>query len=213
MVALSTAEAEYYSLVTGVQRTMAIQGMLTEIGIKTKLIVRTDSLAAKQPVEKVGLLHVKHMSMRMMFLKDLQRSGCIEVEKILGISSPADMFTKPLNPREFAKCRARIPGIFWGDDAHEIEVHMFQFQENQEVNGFDMVQLVGAVIEFLRWLGECAKLILSLVGMLSLVRHFGCPQRGKATRTIGTQSQCTYTSLLHVHEPRFQLLDAKGAFL
>ncbi len=105
VVALSTAEAEYYSIVTGVERGMAIQGMLAEVNIQTKLIVRTDSLAAKQSVEKVGLLHVKHMSMRMMFLKDLQRSGSIEVEKILGTENPADMFTKPLNLKEFAMCK------------------------------------------------------------------------------------------------------------
>ena len=111
VVLLSTAEAEYYSIVAGVQRTLAIQALLKEAGVPTKLVVRSDSLAAKQSVEKVGLLHVKHKSMRMMFLKDLQRAGCIEIEKILGTESPADMFTKPLNATEFNRCRARLPGI------------------------------------------------------------------------------------------------------
>ncbi len=79
----------------------------------TKLIVKTDSAAAKQSVEKVGLLHVKHMSMRMLFLKDLQKAGCIEVVKVLGTENPADMFTKPLMADQFQQCRQRLPGISW----------------------------------------------------------------------------------------------------
>ena len=66
VVALSAAEAEYYSIVTGVQRTLAVQALLSELNLKTRLVVRTDSSAAKQSIEKVGLLHVKHMSMRML---------------------------------------------------------------------------------------------------------------------------------------------------
>ena len=81
VVALSTAEAEYYSIAAGVQRTMAIQGLLKEFGIQVRLIIKTDSLAAKQSVEKVGLLHVKHMSMRMMFLKDYSGQAILKWRK------------------------------------------------------------------------------------------------------------------------------------
>ncbi len=84
------------------------------MNLKTKLIVKTDSAAAKQSVDKVGLLHVKHMSLRMLFLNDLQRTGCIEVVKIPGQENPADMFTKPLAPQQIKDCQMRIPGIFWG---------------------------------------------------------------------------------------------------
>ena len=80
VIALSSAEAEYYGMVSGVQRALAIQSLLEEFNIPTKVIVRTDSMAAKQSVEKVGLLHVKHMAMRMLFLKDLQRAGVIDRE-------------------------------------------------------------------------------------------------------------------------------------
>ncbi len=83
VVALSTAEAEYYSMVGGVQRELAVQAMLTEINVKTRLIVKTDSAAVKQSVENVGLLHEKHMNMRMLFLKDLQKTGCVEIVKNL----------------------------------------------------------------------------------------------------------------------------------
>ncbi len=89
--------------------------MLSELSLKTRLVERTDNSAAKQSIEKVGLLHVKHMSMRTLFLKDLQKEGHIEIEKVLGTGNPADLFTKPLIPLQFVSCRARIPGIYWGE--------------------------------------------------------------------------------------------------
>ena len=110
-------------------------------------------------------------------------------------------------------CKTRVPGIFWGD---ELGVQMIEIQENQEINNTSLrVQLIGLVMKLLIQVSECAKLVLAIVGMLSLLRHFVCPQRGKTTRSIATQSQCTYTSLRNVQEPRFQLLDAnrQGAFL
>ncbi len=84
---------------------MAIQSLLDEFNIPTRVIVKTDSMAAKQSVEKVGLLHVKHMAVRMLFLKDLQRAGVIAIEKIAGSMNPADMFTKPLRAPDFVKCK------------------------------------------------------------------------------------------------------------
>ncbi len=83
VVSLSTAEVEDYSIVAGVQRTLAIQTLLKEVVIPMKWVVRTDSLVAKQSVEKVRLLHMKHMSMRVMFMMDLQHAGYIEIEKFL----------------------------------------------------------------------------------------------------------------------------------
>ena len=55
-------------MVSGVQRALAVQSLLEEFNIPTKIIVRTGSLAAKQSVEKICLLHVKRMAMHMLFL-------------------------------------------------------------------------------------------------------------------------------------------------
>ena len=90
-----------------------------------------------------------------MFLKDLQRSGHLEVEKISGTMNPADMFTKPLHPQDFATCKTRVPGIFWGSDDgdDQMEVHMIQVQDDQEVSVVSLkVQLFEALIHFLTWL-------------------------------------------------------------
>ena len=183
VVSLSSAEAEYYCIVAGVQRTLAIQALLNEASIATKLIVRSDSLAAKQSVEKVGLLHVKHMSMRMMFLKDLQRAGCIEIEKVLGTENPADMFTKPL--------------------IEVVDRGLVQTGRNLGMKE----QLLDTVFDFLIWLGECMKLILFAGGFVILMQQLLCRRRGKSTRSVATQSQCTYTALRKVLNPRFEPLN------
>ena len=224
VIALSSAEAEYYGMVSGVQRALAIQSLLEEFNIPTKVIVRTDSMAAKQSVEKVGLLHVKHMAMRMLFLKDLQRAGVIVIEKIAGSMNPADMFTKPLSAPDFVKCKGRIPGIYWGDDENEndaskeneAEVQMIEMMETNpaEVYG-KKAQFRDTLLNFASAVGECAKLALATVGALALARHQLCPVRRKSTREVQTQSQCTYTFLRGVQIPRFLPLDENrhGAFL
>ncbi len=129
----------------------------------------SDSTAAKQSVEKVGLLHVKHMAMRMLLLNDLQRAGVIVIERIAGSMNPADMLTKPLSAPDFVKCKGRIPGIYWGDDENEndaskeneAEVQMIEMMETNpaEVYGkkaqfrdtllYPRVQLVN--VQSLRW--------------------------------------------------------------
>ncbi len=76
-------------------------------------------------------------------------------------------------------------------------------------------QSFDAVFEFLMWLSESMKLILCIVGALTLVQKFLCQRRAKSIRSVGTQSQCTYTSLRKVLNPRFQPLDdfQQGAFV
>ncbi len=91
-------------MVAGVQRSLAVQRLLTEMNLMTKLIVNTDSAAAKQSVEKVRLLHVKLMSLRMLCLKDLQRAGCIEVVKNTWTREPSGHVHE-------ASCTAAVQGL------------------------------------------------------------------------------------------------------
>ena len=46
-VALSTAEAEYYSMVAGVQRSLAVQGLLTEMNLNTKLVCGGETVSGE----------------------------------------------------------------------------------------------------------------------------------------------------------------------
>ena len=52
---MSSAEAEYNSLIEGVQRSFGVQTMLAELGVMAKIIVYTDSSAAKILLPNVDL--------------------------------------------------------------------------------------------------------------------------------------------------------------
>ena len=169
--------------------------MLREAMIITKLIVRTDSSAAKQSVEKVGLLHVKHMAMRMLFLKDLQREGQIEVQRVAGTQNPADMFTKPLTADAFQKCRNMLVGVEWKEANVKFEVGMIEAQHRCSAVGFQKESVTDySIVAFMLQLPDHVwkwmKLALMAHGLFAVARHRCCTRRA-TSRTVAVQSQCT----------------------
>ena len=86
-VALSSAEAEYYSLMLGAQESLAVRSLLEEMRLQTMVVLKCDSGAAKAAVERSGLLHMKHLQLKARFLKKLQKEGMIQVLKVPGISN------------------------------------------------------------------------------------------------------------------------------
>ena len=63
------------------------------------------------------------------------RNDELDIVKVPGVENPADLFTKPLTPLQFTSCRARIPGIYWGESDSNIEeeheVQMIEFEDNE----------------------------------------------------------------------------------
>ena len=107
-LALSSAEAEYYSLVEGVLRARGLQNIGKEIGMdgtgeSVKLKVKIDSSAAKALVSKRGSGKMRHMEVKWLWLQEEVRKGRVEVGKVRGDSNPADLMTKYLNVREIAE--------------------------------------------------------------------------------------------------------------
>jgi hypothetical protein len=70
--------------------------LLEELGLSVPLVCKTDSSAALQSSEKVGLLHVKHLSLRMHFLKEVVRAGLVSIVKVASVANLADSWTKPV---------------------------------------------------------------------------------------------------------------------
>ena len=95
--ALSSAEAEYLSMIKGVQEAMALQTLLRELGHEVTITVYTDSSAAKASAEKPGLMHMKHVQLRELFLKQVVQQGIVVVEKVNTLRNPVDMLTKPVS--------------------------------------------------------------------------------------------------------------------
>ena len=53
-IAMSSAEAEYYALVEGATRSLGLQGMMRELGLRKNIFVQTDSSAAKSFASRRG---------------------------------------------------------------------------------------------------------------------------------------------------------------
>jgi len=126
VTALSSAEAEYYSLTLGVQEGRAIQSMLEELNVKVQLRMKCDSLAAKQSAEKVGLLRVKHLALRMHYLKEVVAAGLVIIDKVESSRNLADLWTKPVNASTLRDGLARMPFRCFSGENVEQEVNVIE---------------------------------------------------------------------------------------
>ena len=76
---------------------MQTLSLLKEWGCQTQLIIHTDSNAAKQSVERLGVQRVKHLQLKDLFLEQLAHAGLVTIKKIPMCENVADLLTKPLS--------------------------------------------------------------------------------------------------------------------
>ena len=99
-VALSSAEAEFYAMVDAVLKAKWMTAVSQELGFKTmggKIVLGTDSSAAKNFVSRRGLGKMRHIEVRDLWLQREVMKGQVKVVKIPGDDNPADLMTKFLN--------------------------------------------------------------------------------------------------------------------
>ena len=102
-LALSSAEAEYYSMVEGVLRAVGMKNVGREIdldGVDLEMTLATDSSAAKGFVSRRGGGRMRHMEVRWLWLQEEVRKGRVKMEKIAGKINPGDVITKYLTWKE-----------------------------------------------------------------------------------------------------------------
>jgi hypothetical protein len=141
-VALSSAEAEYYSLVEGVMRGKGLQNMGKELGLRgmeeelelkvrddlgkeSSIDVFIDSSAAKGFASKRGVGKMRHMEVKWLWLQEEVRRGRVRVKKVLGTENPADLLTKYMKREDIQDRAGRM----------KIEVRWVERKEAKEVRG------------------------------------------------------------------------------
>ena len=82
VVALSSCEAELNALCKAAQEGLAAANLAGELKQKVKLELLTDSSAAGGVLMRQGAGKVKHLSVRQLWVQDLQSTGALEVRKI-----------------------------------------------------------------------------------------------------------------------------------
>jgi hypothetical protein len=104
VLALSVAEAEYYSIVEGATRCIGLQTMLKEMGVEVGiLVISTDSSSAKSFASRRGLGKMRHIEVKDLWLQEAVCCGRLKPQKIDGVMNPADLLIKYLSSAEIAK--------------------------------------------------------------------------------------------------------------
>ena len=94
VIALSSGEAEYYSMVRGGSMGSGIRAMARDLGVSIGVNVKTDASAAKGIASRKGLGKVRHIDVSPLWLQDKVSKGEIVIEKVSTHVNLADATTK-----------------------------------------------------------------------------------------------------------------------
>ena len=97
VIALSSGEAEYYSLVKTASQSIGIKHMLFDIGITVGINIHTDSSTAKSIAVRKGVGKIRHIETNQLWLQDKVKDKIISIKKIGTLENPSDLLTKHLS--------------------------------------------------------------------------------------------------------------------
>ena len=100
VIALSSGEAEYYSLVTEIAELCGISSLCLDWNLKYKLAVNVDATAAIGIASRRGLGKVKHIDTVFLWIQERIESLKIQIRKKPTKEMVADMLTKFLGRKE-----------------------------------------------------------------------------------------------------------------
>ena len=95
-IMLSSAEAEYCSMVKSASLALGLQAMYQDMGQTVTIKCHTDASSAKSIAMRKGLGKLRHMAVHMLWLQQRVAAGEIEIVKVNGLHNPADLYTKYL---------------------------------------------------------------------------------------------------------------------
>lgn len=110
-VALSTTEAEYVALATGVRELLWLRQLLNELGVpdlNKPITVFEDNQACIHALKFWDMKRLKHVDIKYNFVKELNGEGVISVVFIPTAEQTADLFTKGLPLESFVRHRKGI---------------------------------------------------------------------------------------------------------
>eukprot|EP00435_Cladocopium_sp_Y103_P039764 s3333_g10.t1 len=110
VVALSSGEAEFYSLTRGGAAGLMSKQIWAGLGYgNLDLILDTDSTAAKGIASRVGVGKLKHLDIKELWLQDHVRSGKLRIRKVDTDVNWADLATKSLSGQRISNLLSIMP--------------------------------------------------------------------------------------------------------
>ena len=96
VISLSSAESEYYALVSMIAQLFGLRSLMSDWGMAFKVRVRMDATAGMAMANRRGLGKVKHVSTVFLWCQHQVTSGNVELKKVGTQEMLADCLTKPL---------------------------------------------------------------------------------------------------------------------
>ena len=96
ILALSSAEAEFYGLCSASAAAIGLRSLFADLGIEINITIRMDASAAIAMASRRGLGKAKHMHVQYLWIQELIQSGEIKLEKVGTDENRSDLMTKHL---------------------------------------------------------------------------------------------------------------------
>ena len=96
VIALSSGEAEFYSLGSAITRGLGLKSLLEDFGVSVTLRVMCDSSAAIGLSGRRGLGKAKHIATVYLWIQQCVKDGEVRIRKIDGEKNRSDLMTKYL---------------------------------------------------------------------------------------------------------------------
>ena len=93
MIALSSGEAEFYSMVSLISEMLALKSLAQDWNVSLKLCVNTDATAAMGMAARRGLGRAKHIATCVLWIQDRIRSEGTVVKKRGTVEQLADLLS------------------------------------------------------------------------------------------------------------------------
>ena len=119
VIALSSGEAEFYSVGGAVMRALGLRSNLSDLGVDVRIILYTDSTAAKGTAFRKGLGKAKHIDTVYLWLQDIFKDKEVELHKVDGEKNRSDLLTKYLAGPKIAQLLKSM-GYSARDGRHEL---------------------------------------------------------------------------------------------
>ena len=95
-VAMSSAEAELFSLTKGASVSLGLMSIAKDLGLMLGATVHSDASAALAMAQRQGLGKLRHLKVQFLWVQERIRGGDFDVKKVHGKYNPADLLTKHL---------------------------------------------------------------------------------------------------------------------
>ena len=96
-LALSSGEAELAAIVKATSEGLGVQATMEEFGIKARLVVRSDAVAAIGIVKREGLGRIRHLAVGDLWVQQRRKNGEADYRKVDGKANTSDMMTKAVD--------------------------------------------------------------------------------------------------------------------